>query len=97
MRQVVTATVNPSTDIAPARHHTIALTALRTPEILLPGNQTQVVVLETSPNTTADAPANETTILIRQASDNVTSTGPAIAYENLIIQRVDSVSSRSFP
>ncbi|WWD22476.1 hypothetical protein CI109_106969 [Kwoniella shandongensis] len=89
---IVQATLNSSTDIAPSRHHTIAFTELRSPTIDLPGDQTQVIVLQTAENATTGASPDNTTILIRGDSWNATSAGAQFTYKNLFIQPVDKPS-----
>ena len=94
---MVSGTINSSLDIAPSRHHTIALTELRDPDVLLPGDQPQVIVLETADttdivgNTTSGIAANTTTILIRGADYNATSVERVITCANLYIQPIDQV------
>lgn len=75
--------------MADPRQHTIALTALKTDEMKLPGDQTQVIVLETAPNATD---GGEPPILIRGDTYNATSVGKESVYENLNIQPIDKVS-----
>ncbi|WRT63765.1 uncharacterized protein IL334_000690 [Kwoniella shivajii] len=89
---IVKATLNSSTDIAPIRHHTIAFTELRSPTVDLPGDQTQVIVLETAVNSTTGDNANNGDVLVRGDSWNATSLGDQFVYENLFIQPIDKPS-----
>ncbi|WWC85882.1 uncharacterized protein L201_000749 [Kwoniella dendrophila CBS 6074] len=89
---IVKATLNSSTDIAPIRHHTIAFTELRTPTIDLPGDQTQVIVLETAVNQTTGQDVNDGSVLVRGDNWNATSSGNQFIYENLFIQPIDKPS-----
>ncbi|WVW81884.1 hypothetical protein I302_103883 [Kwoniella bestiolae CBS 10118] len=89
---IVQATLNSSTDIAPIRHHTIAFTELRSPTVDLPGDQTQVIVLETAVNATTGQDVNDGSVLVRGDNWNATSAGEQFVYENLHIQPVDKPS-----
>ncbi|WWC66775.1 uncharacterized protein I206_100680 [Kwoniella pini CBS 10737] len=88
---IVQATLNSSTDIAPIRHHTIAFTELRSPTVDLPGDQTQVIVLETAVNATTGQEVNDGSVLIRGDNWNATSSGDQFTYENLFIQPMDKI------
>lgn len=90
----MSATIN-TTDVADPRRHTIALTALKTDDMKLPGEQTQVIVLETAPNATVGE-GETPTILIRGDTYNATSVGQQAVYENLLIQPIDKVSRRIY-
>ncbi|WVQ62602.1 uncharacterized protein L199_000748 [Kwoniella botswanensis] len=88
---IVQATLNSSTDIAPIRHHTIAFTELRSPTVDLPGDQTQVIVLETAVNATTGQDVNDGTVLVRGDNWNATSAGDQFVYSNLHIQPIDKI------
>ncbi|WWC58206.1 uncharacterized protein I303_100742 [Kwoniella dejecticola CBS 10117] len=89
---IVQATLNSSTDIAPIRHHTIAFTELRSPTVDFPGDQTQVIVLETAVNATTGQDVNDGSVLVRGDNWNATSAGDQFTYENLYIQPIDKPS-----
>jgi hypothetical protein len=88
----VTASIDAG-DVADPRSHTIALTALRTDDMQLPGDQTQVLVLETAPE--APVSSNATTVLIRGDNWNATNVGAQQDYENLHVWPIDKVSRGS--
>ncbi|WVF66112.1 hypothetical protein IAT40_000851 [Kwoniella sp. CBS 6097] len=88
---IVQATLNSSTDIAPSRRHTIAFTELRSPTVDLPGDQTQVMVLQTAEDpATGESVQGE--VLIRGDNWNASSVGQQFVYENLYIQPIDKPS-----
>ncbi|WVQ93742.1 hypothetical protein IAU59_000819 [Kwoniella sp. CBS 9459] len=88
---IVHATLNSSTDIAPSRRHTIAFTELRSPTVDLPGDQTQVMVLQTAEDP-ATGESVQGDVLIRGDSWNASSIGEQFVYENLYIQPIDKPS-----
>ncbi|OCF45154.1 hypothetical protein I317_00956 [Kwoniella heveanensis CBS 569] len=88
---IVQATLNSSTDIAPSRRHTIAFTELRSPTVDLPGDQTQVMVLQTAEDPTTGG-SIQGEVLIRGDNWNASSVGQQFVYENLYIQPIDKVS-----
>ncbi|KAK4688874.1 hypothetical protein P7C73_g1225, partial [Tremellales sp. Uapishka_1] len=87
---IVAAQLNSSRDIAPSRQHTIAFTQLHA-DILLPGNQNQVMVLQHAENSSVGASPQDTVIEIRGDSWNATSTAAEFIYDNLYIQPIDTV------
>lgn len=96
MPQIVSATINSSTDVPPSREHMIASTGLRGDPVLLPVSQSQVIVLETADDATRAAQANGLSTLVREASVNVTSVGALITNDNLYTQPTDGASP-SYP
>ncbi|OCF36204.1 hypothetical protein I316_02077 [Kwoniella heveanensis BCC8398] len=87
---IVQATLNSSTDIAPSRRHTIAFTELRSPTVDLPGDQTQVMVLQTAEDPTTGG-SIQGEVLIRGDNWNASSVGQQFVYENLYIQPIDKI------
>jgi hypothetical protein len=85
LKQIASATLN-ATDIASPRSHTVTFSLLD--EVDLPGPQTQVIVLESAPNTT------DPVVLIRGDDWNATSIGRTSRYSNLNLQPIDRVSNR---
>ncbi|TYJ54893.1 hypothetical protein B9479_004401 [Cryptococcus floricola] len=88
---LVEAHLNSSTDIAPPRKHTVAFTRLHSSTILLPGEQAQVIVLETAADRSVPQPWDNTSILIRGDTWNATSQGNQFSYENLYVQPIDRI------
>jgi hypothetical protein len=75
-----------TTDVAPPKKKTIAFTLLANSDTLLPQGQTQVLALETAPNTT------ETSVYIRGTNWNASSIGYTKKYENVNVQAINRVS-----
>lgn len=74
------------TEVAPPKQKTVAFTLLDDEDTTLPGDQTQVLVLETAPNTT------EPVVYMRGTNWNATSISYTKRYENINIQAIDRVS-----
>jgi hypothetical protein len=75
-----------TTEVAPPKKKTISFTLLKNRDTLLPQGQTQVLALETAPNTT------EPVVYIRGTNWNATSISYTKRYENVHIQAINRVS-----
>lgn len=75
-----------TTEVAPPKKKTISFTLLKNRDTLLPPGQTQVLALETAPNTT------EPVVYIRGTNWNATSISYTKRYENVNIQAINRVS-----
>ena len=81
----ITSTALDITDVAPPKKKTVAFTLLDDENTSLPGDQTQVLVLETAPNTT------EPVVYIRGPNWNATSISYTKRYENINVQAISRV------
>lgn len=77
------------TDVAPPKQKTVVFSLLDDEETQLPGDQTQVLVLETAPNTT------EPVVYVRGTDWNATSVTFTKRYENVNIQAINRVCALS--
>jgi hypothetical protein len=77
-----------TTEVAPPKKKTISFTLLKNRDTFLPQGQTQVLALETAPNTTTTEPV----VYIRGTNRNATSISYTKRYENVHIQAINRVS-----